>query len=450
MNARLKDPFTMAQLLLHVPESSQPRQIGWLSQFGDNLRVSFAADYIEDPNRPTLSQLYTGANDGETRAILQAVNDERLVRIGKLPTFFSNLLPEGVNRERLAQQRGVTVEDELELLAAAGHDLTGGVEVVPADDVPKDVQQLHATKNLEPIEPGTVAAPIDNGFSIDGIQTKFSMVHDGRRYVIRHGTAAGDFIAKLPSPRFKDLVLNEGICMRMAKAVGVNTANAEVRPIAELGVPDHVKEAFGEFLLVDRFDRFKREDGSTGRIHFEELTQAIGLDAPKKYQDMEAAMRALLTTLKASPKASADIDEFFRRWTVNALLGNPDAHSKNWGLIYLDGRRAQLSPAYDIVSVASYFDSAKAEELSMNRKIDQTLRTWGEDTAAALAHQVDLYQVARIRRVVRETQRLAVALWPAMLEEAPERVRDTVRLRLKELVPAKVSKAPATSRRAGP
>lgn len=447
MTSHAKSAITMAQLLLHVPESVQPRPIGWLSQFGENLRVSFEADYIGDRGRPTLSQLYTGIDDGQTRAILRAIDDERLVRIGKLPSFFSNLLPEGTNRERLAAQRGVDVEDELELLAAAGHDLTGGIEVLPANEVPDAVLQLHVTKNFEPVEPSTVAAPVEDGFSIDGIQTKFSMVQEGRQYVVRRGTAAGDFIAKLPSLKLRDLVTNEGICMRLAAAVRVNTARTEVRPIADLDVPEHVKGSFSEFLLVDRFDRFKRNDGSTGRIHFEELTQAIGLDARQKYRGMESAMVALLTILKRSDVGSReDIEEFFRRWTVNALLGNTDAHSKNWGLVYRDGRNARLSPAYDLVCVASYFDGAGPNEYALNRKMDESLRVWGEDRAEAMAKAAGLLQYNQIRRVVRETQKQAVERWPRLLQEAPDRVRNTISSRLKELVPTSGSSA-ASARR---
>lgn len=223
--------------------------------------------------------------------------------------------------------------------------------------------------------------------------------------------------------------------MRLAAAVGVNTARTEVLPITDLDVPDHVKDSFDEFLLVERFDRFKRDDGSTGRIHFEELTQAIGLDARQKYRGLESAMVALLTILKHADRGSReDIEEFFRRWTVNALMGNTDAHSKNWGLIYRDGRNARLSPAYDLVCVASYFEGAATNEYALHRKMNESLRMWGEDRAEAMVKAAGLLQYNPIRRVVRETKKLAAKVWPQMLEEAPERVRNTISLRLKELV----------------
>src|ERR1700712_4389024 len=95
---RRSDAVTMAQVVLHGPAGGAPALVGWISQAGDTLRVSFAPVYIDDPERLTLSQLYTGNDDRDTRQILGAINDERVVRIGRLPSYFSNLLPEGVNR----------------------------------------------------------------------------------------------------------------------------------------------------------------------------------------------------------------------------------------------------------------------------------------------------------------------------------------------------------------
>lgn len=436
----------MARVVLHTPLTSNPRPIGWLSQVGDNLRVSFDDDYVEDPQRPTLSQLYRADTEQDTRQILRAVNDERLVRIGRLPSFFSNLLPEGHNRTRLAERRGVDESDELELLAAAGHDLSGAVVILPAKDIPQDVLELHATKGLEPVEAGTVAAPMDDGFSVDGVQTKFSAVLSGRRYILRHGTAAGEFIAKLPSTKYPDLVSNEATCYGLAAAVGIATAHAVARPIAELNVPEAVKSEFSEFLLVPRFDRRVLPDGTTGRVHFEELTQAIGLDARNKYRRMDDAMRALLVILKTSDAPIDDFDEFFRRWTAYSLMGNTDAHSKNWGFCYPDGRNARLAPAYDIVSVASYFTDGQPNELAMNRAMDKSLRAWGEDAAEGMAKSAGFLNFNRARRIVRETRARAAAAWPAMLVNAPPRVRGTVTARLREMVPAQPKAAARPTR----
>lgn len=453
--ARTVNGIKMAQVSLHTPASPRPRVIGWLSEVGDNLRLSFARDYLDDVDRPTLSQLYRGADEGQTRAIMTALNDERLVRIRALPAYFSNLLPEGFNRDRLAQARGCDVDDELELLAAAGADLSGAVEVGPGLDVPQDVLELHATKHLEPLDASAVAVPVENGFSLDGVQTKFSMVEktgsEGRRYVVRQGAEAGDFLGKLPSIRHPDLARNEGTCYDLARAVGIKTAEGAVRPIAEFDGPASLAEHFSEFMLVRRFDRVTRPDGTTGRVHFEELTQALGLPSKAKYQRMPDAMRAMLTMLKTSESAGQkDIDEFFRRWTAYALMGNTDAHSKNWGFLYPDGVNAVLAPAYDIVCVAAYFDPDQPNHLAFNRKMDESLRAWDEDEAESLAKSAGLLTFNRARRIVRETRALAAQAWPSILESAPDAVRTTINQRLRDLVPSQTASESPPKRRAKP
>ena len=439
------DPITMAELRLHVPQSSEPELVGWLSQVGDNIRVSFSPQYVANPLRPTLSTLYKGANDEQTRAILTAVNDERLVRIGRLPSYFSNLLPEGHNRERLAERRGVATSDEFQLLAAAGHDLLGALEVLPAHDVPTSVIELHATKNLEPVEAWAVAAPTEDGFSLGGVVEKFSMVHDGHRYVIRRGTEAGEFIGKLPSTRFPDLVDNEATCYRLAEAVGVHHAGGEARPIEELGIAVKLPEEFTHYLHVRRFDRMRLDGGTVKRVHFEELAQAVGIDPRNKYKNINAGMVSLLKMLKASPASSIrEQEEVFRRWTMFSLMGGTDAHLKNWAIGYPDGIHPSLAPAYDLVCVSCYFDPNDPQQLAQNRAMDRAIRLWNEDAAAALARDAGILQVNRMRKVVRDTALLAAKEWPAILASAPDRLRVEVTARLKELVVRKPPTATST------
>ena len=104
------------RMFLHSPAGVK-NLIGYLSQYGDILRVSFNDDYVSDANRPTLSLGYLGTNEAATKAILTAPRDIRLSRSdGKWPAYFQNLLPEGHNRDRLAAQRGCSSDDEFELL----------------------------------------------------------------------------------------------------------------------------------------------------------------------------------------------------------------------------------------------------------------------------------------------------------------------------------------------
>lgn len=60
----------------------------------------------------------------------------------------------------------------------------------------------------------------------------------------------------------------------------------------------------------------------------------------------------------------SDIKQLARRLMVNILLGNGDAHLKNWSVIYADGFNLGLSPAYDIVFTKAYI--ANETNLALN------------------------------------------------------------------------------------
>ncbi len=175
------------RLYFHLPDGGR-RAIGYLSAYGDILRVSFDDSYIQDPQRPTLSLSYRGATESDTRAILSAARDRRLTSSdGRWPASFQHLLPEGHNRDRLAKERGCSQDDEFELLAAAGHDLMGAVEVEPVhrdEPIPHSVHHWHVAMGLDVLEPGFVASPVEDAAALPGVVTKFSAIQEGRRYVV--------------------------------------------------------------------------------------------------------------------------------------------------------------------------------------------------------------------------------------------------------------------------
>ena len=243
-------------MTLHLPDG-QRRGIGYLSQYGDILRASFDADYINDPQRPTLSLALRGATEADTRAILGAARDARLSRSdGHWPTYFQNLLPEGHNRDRLARERRCSPDDEFELLAAAGHDLMGALEVEPvplSQGIPDAVRHWHTALGLDVLEPGFVESPVEDAAALPGVVTKFSAVQEGRRYVVRRHGLAGSYILKLPSTRHPDLVANEAAGYRLCAALGLDCAQASVISRSEADLPEQLP--FDDILAVRRFDR---------------------------------------------------------------------------------------------------------------------------------------------------------------------------------------------------
>ncbi len=417
------------RLYLHTVDG-QKRAIGHLSQYGDILRVSFDRDYIDDPHRPTLSLSYRGADDAATRAILSAARDARLTRSdGKWPAYFQNLLPEGHNRERLARERGCSTDDEFELLAAAGHDLMGALEVEPVparEGIPDAVRLWHTAMGLDVLEPGFVEMPVEDAASIPGVVTKFSAVQEGRRYTIRRQGAAGSHILKLPSIRHPDLVANEYAGYQLARAVGLECAQAELIPRSAAELPEHVP--FDEILAVRRFDRLP--DGR--RVHMEEFVQILGYEPRQKYgkgifEDF-AAMLRVIDQLSADP--SRDAQEFVNRFVTFILMGNTDAHLKNWAMVYPNGVDAVLAPVYDPVCITAFFDQVPPGDYGVNRAIDARLRLFSWDDLAELLKQARVPRASRLLQRARATVQQAQQEWPPLLEEAPESMRRVIRERL--------------------
>jgi serine/threonine-protein kinase HipA len=418
---------------LHLPGGGK-RGIGYLSQYGDILRASFDADHIADPARPTLTLALRGATEPDTQAILGAARDVRLSRSdGHWPSYFQNLLPEGHNRERLALERRCTPDNEFELLAAAGHDLMGAIEVEPVplrEGLPDIVRHWHTALGLDVLEPGFVESPVEDAAALPGVVTKFSAVQDGRRYVVKRHGLAGDFILKLPSTRHPDLVANEAAGYQLCAALGLQCAEAQVISRADADLPEPLPEhvPFDDILAVRRFDRTPNGQ----RVHMEEFAQVLQVEPKRKYgQGLMVDYPDMLRVLdRLSTRPAQDVQEFVKRFVAFILMGNVDAHLKNWALVYPDGITPQLAPLYDPVCVTALFESVPPTDYAINRAIDAELRAFDIHQFEVLLKTAGLQRVSRLVSIAKQTVKLAQADWPSLLKDAPQSVARSVNERL--------------------
>lgn len=415
----MKEPGVIQYLrmFLHTPQGER-MPIGVASQYGDVMRISFDEDYIDNPDRLTLSMQFQGANDAQTREILRSQRDVRLVHHdGHWPSYLENLLPEGHNRKRLAQERGCDNEDEFELLAAAGHDLTGALEVEPyraGEEIPKEVRHWHTAMGLDVLEPGFVEMPVADAFAIPGVVTKFSAIKDGRRYMVKRHGVAGSHIIKLPTTTHPDLALNEYTGYMLCHQLGLNCPPVELATPADVDLPEQVD--FSTVLVVERFDRRPGR-----RVHMEEFAQAMAIPSNKKYgTDLITDYGRMLRLInERSVRPVQDVDEFLGRMVAFILMGNTDAHLKNWALIYEDGVRPALAPLYDPVCVSSFFAGVGAHTYAQNRQIDKTLCAFGWDGFEALIEAAGLSRRTRWLKQCRGHVKQAKAQWPALMNDFP-------------------------------
>jgi serine/threonine-protein kinase HipA len=261
-----------------------------------------------------------------------------------LPNWFSHLLPEGRLRAVVSSAAGVNPKREFFLLRRLGaDDLPGALRTRPVDDG-------HAVApHVDDI--GEAAGESDDPllkFSLAGVQLKFSVRLDSEKgLTIPARGQAGNWIVKLPDGRqgFDGVPEAEFGCLALAREAGIVVPDTLLLPPSDVrGLPEWVTNVAGDAFAIRRFDR-----SDNGRIHVEEIAQILdvppGSDRAKYRRANFETIASLIGALCGEPTVGEVID----RIVLNVLVGNGDAHVKNWAVVYPDGRTPQLSPAYDIV-----------------------------------------------------------------------------------------------------
>ena len=330
-------------------------RIGTLSQRGDYTQFRFNERYLGAPDRPVLGLRFEENLRNTYAAAL------------RLPAWFSNLLPEGPLREWIAQARGASVDREMELLAQVGHDLPGAVQVLAAESPDDDWQWDAAAHRGGAVENGD-ATDLWR-FSMAGVALKFSMLAHGDRLTVPAFGERGDWLVKFPDYHFPAVPLNEYAMMRLAGEVGIEVPAVRLVHRDEMdGLPSRMWPNTEEWAYaVERFDRAK--DARRTPIHIEDFAQVRDWYAVKKY---DGAFESVAAIAYRGRDVTA-LREVVRRLVFSVLVGNGDAHLKNWSLIYRDRRTPELSPAYDLVSTFSYRDVVDGGE-DMALKLNNTRR----------------------------------------------------------------------------
>lgn len=328
----------------------------------------------------------------------------------QLPTFFQNLLPEGVFRRHVADEARISVDDNFRLLAACGKDLPGAV-TAEWEDIGRDALKELITQGQDALEVTVWAEPFQDAISISGVQPKLGVNKTpAGRFVGRTRHEDTAIIAKLPSADHPRMPQMEDLSMRLARLAGVDTCGFELASMSSLGAGhryDLGAEAQGQFLAVTRFDRSEK-----GRVHFEDFAQVLGASPENKYS-MSYAQIAL-TLLDLPGCGVAAVHELLRRIEVNELLGNADMHLKNLGLVYPDQKTAHLAPAYDILSTHVYLGTQghALAFLDDNEKTARNPRDPLLNPRAMLQFCNALgIEVKLATQVIREVAKKAAATW---------------------------------------
>lgn len=271
----------------------------------------------------------------ETIACALPAGQRRFPWDAGLHPVFQNLGPEGWLRQRQARSGRIEQEDDLGLLLRYGRDCIGAISVVPDDP-------LHPP---ETPPGGTPAdATIRSHRTVSGVQMKLLAWKDGDVFRPATDDSPATHIAKYAPESQPALVRNEFLSLGLARDV---LGASEVTK-AELGEVEGIP---GLALLIERFDR--TPDGR--KLRMEDFAQILlrprGNDFRGKYDGSYEEVTEAIGRHSARPQI--DRARFFSALVFNLVIGNADAHLKNWSLLERpEGLR--LSPQYDLVNTLHY------------------------------------------------------------------------------------------------
>jgi serine/threonine-protein kinase HipA len=376
-------------------------------QGGRNILV-FDPQYAANPNRPTFT-LSGIADHPASKRLFTAP----WVRQQRLHPVLSNLLPEGALREWFAQMLKIHPENEFPLFAQLAADLPGALiaEPVAPDQIPEGVLD-HRTQ-VEPV-PRLVMDGRPH-FSLAGVQMKFSMFEADGRFHVSQPDTLGEWIVKTPSTRHQDVPVNEYTVMSLAELVGVDIPEIKLVTLDQLQdlPPINLPEEQYAYA-IRRYDR----DVQHRRIHAEDFAQVMFKYAHEKYgaTNFEQVGKVMY---QFTGHGLANVQQMARRLLANILLGNGDAHLKNWSLIYPDQITAELAPAYDIVYTQAYIPGEAQISLNLGGNKDWYAMNMGHFEAWTQSIGAPW---RAIRPHIDDAMEKARSLWPNYLQTAPMNV----------------------------
>lgn len=372
-----------------------PRLVGTLTNLaGDDNLFSFDPSYLEDDDRPVLSQAFITTGGSLVRTI------PRTHRVA--PRFFANLLPDegSVLRALIARQWSINRTRDFPYLRVLGRDLPGAVVIDggdPSNDAPALVDAIAAPER--PLR-----------FSLAGVQLKFSAGLAGDRLTIPLDGIGGSWIAKLPTNTYPRLPENEFAMMSLARCIGLDVPSIRLMDLDRIdGLPADLPTLRAEeprtLYAIARFDR--RADGS--RVHVEDFNQITDQKPDEKYDRRTSSSIARILSVLCPGE---DVDAFVRRLVFGICTGNDDMHLKNWAVCYPDTRTARLAPMYDFVCTRAFLPRG---ELALTVGGERSFERIDAEAIARFADHAQLSQ-RRTRRIADEVVAAIRDVWPTFRE----------------------------------
>ena len=257
-----------------------------------------------------------------------------------LHPIFAQNLPEGFNRRLIAEKlsRYAKVND-MYLLALQGDQGIGMLSYKSELNLPEadslSLGEILSYRSNEPLFPQLLEKYYLRT-SLAGMQPKVS-IPNAITVQTDITVQQRDLIVKSFDSEFPLLTVNEFVCMQAARQCGLEPPKA------------YLSENL-ETYVVERFD--SSNDGT--KLGYEDFTTLM-----KKSNDPNAKYTGSYETLlKATyiyTGSAAEVEKMYKYIVFNCLIGNGDAHLKNFALQYsADMKNIFVSPPFDITHTLIY------------------------------------------------------------------------------------------------
>jgi serine/threonine-protein kinase HipA len=371
---------------------------------GGQMVFDYSHSWLDKPGATQLSQSLP-------------LREERFSR-NECRGFFAGILPDETKRETVARNLGISARNDYAMLEQIGGECAGAVTFVPAgQELPQhdDHYRTLSSPELAGILRELPRRPLLAGedgirLSLAGAQDKIAVRIEGDKISVPLGAAPSTHILKPAVDRFAGVVFNEALCMKVAAASDLISAEVESRNVH--GV---------EYLSVKRYDRIHRSvaGGSVelDRLHQEDFCQAQGIVPEMKYQKEggPSLKQCFALVREVSSAPVLDLARLLDAVIYNLLAGNNDAHGKNFSLLYHGAGTAnqtiRLAPLYDIVSTTYYPELSKTMamkiggEYSSDNVGPKNVEQLAEE--AGLAKPMVRNRVAELSEIVMESLKSA-------------------------------------------
>jgi serine/threonine-protein kinase HipA len=328
--------------------------------------------------------------------------------------FFSGILPEQSKREMIARNLGISSRNDYAMLERIGGECAGAVTFLPeGEGFPerdygyRELSEAELASILKELPRRPLLAGEEGiRLSLAGAQDKVAVRIEDGKICLPLGGAPSTYILKPNVERFEGVVFNEAFCMELAAASGLVAAPVQIRNVNGT-----------DFLLIERYDRYHRPVPGGApvveRLHQEDFCQALGIVPENKYQKEGGPSLtqcfALVRDVSSAPVV--DLARLLDAVIFNYIVGNNDAHGKNFSLLYrgADGTLdVRLSPLYDVVSTLYYPELSPEMAMRIGDQYSSDLVTLRD--FEQLAADAKLGKALVRARLIETTERIMTAL----------------------------------------